>query len=108
MILFVSFESPSSGVSEADTNTFEKNVQTLKDGFISGYENMDLDKVRRALLADRLDHRRRAPLLAVDVEGLLRALLVGHDLPGLREVGEVLGLEVDRRVLGHVRVPDQL
>ena len=26
MILFVSCESPSSGVSEADSNTFEKNV----------------------------------------------------------------------------------
>ena len=45
IILFVSCEAPTSGVSEADANTFEKNVKTLKDGFISGYEEMDFDKV---------------------------------------------------------------
>ena len=45
IILFASCEAPSSGVSETDTNTFEKNVQTLKDGFIAGYEEMDFDKV---------------------------------------------------------------
>ena len=45
IILFASCEAPTTGVSEADSNTFEKNVQTLKDGFISGYENMDFEKV---------------------------------------------------------------
>ena len=44
-ILFISCEAPSNVVSEADANTFEKNVKTLKDGFISGYEEMDFDKV---------------------------------------------------------------
>ena len=45
IILYVSCEAPTSGVSETDANTFEKNVKTLKDGFISGYEDMDFDKV---------------------------------------------------------------
>ena len=35
IILFASCEAPSSGVSEADANTFEKNVQTIKDSWIT-------------------------------------------------------------------------
>ena len=34
LILFVSCEAPSSGVSETDTNTFEKNVQNITDKHI--------------------------------------------------------------------------
>ena len=45
IILFASCEAPSSGVSEADANTFEKNVATLKNDFIKGYEEGDYDKV---------------------------------------------------------------
>ena len=45
IILITSCEAPSSGVTEADSSTFQNNVQTLKDGFIAGYENMDFDKV---------------------------------------------------------------
>ena len=37
MILFVSCEAPSAGVSEADSNTFEQNVQTIKDTWISRF-----------------------------------------------------------------------
>ncbi|GIS01318.1 MAG: hypothetical protein CM15mP102_21380 [Flavobacteriales bacterium] len=33
-----------SSVNNLDSNTFKKNVQTLKDGFIAGYEEMDLIK----------------------------------------------------------------
>ena len=45
IILFASCEAPSSGVSEADANTFEKNVTTLKNDFIKGYEEENYDKV---------------------------------------------------------------
>ena len=45
IILFASCEAPSSGVSEADANTFEKNVTTLKNDFIKGYEEGNYDKV---------------------------------------------------------------
>ena len=45
IILFASCEAPSSGVSEADANTFEKNVATLKNDFIKGYEEGNYDKV---------------------------------------------------------------
>ena len=45
IIFLASCEAPNSAVSEADSKIFEKNVQTLKDGFISGYENMDFEKV---------------------------------------------------------------
>ena len=45
IILFASCEAPSSGVSEADVNTFEKNVATLKNDFIKGYEEGNYDKV---------------------------------------------------------------
>ena len=37
IILFVSCEAPSNGVSEADSNTFEKNVQTIKDTWIQRF-----------------------------------------------------------------------
>ena len=43
IILFVSCEAP--GVSEADSATFEKNVQTIKDTWIAGYIEGDFDKV---------------------------------------------------------------
>ena len=33
IILFASCEAPTTGVSEADSNTFEKNVETLKNNF---------------------------------------------------------------------------
>ena len=45
IILFASCEAPKSGVSEADSKTFEKNVETLKNDFIKGYEEADYDKV---------------------------------------------------------------
>ena len=45
IILFASCEAPTTGVSEADSNTFEKNVETLKNNFIKGYEEGDYDKV---------------------------------------------------------------
>ena len=45
IILFASCEAPTNGVSEADSNTFEKNVETLKNNFIKGYEEGDYDKV---------------------------------------------------------------
>ena len=43
IILFVSCEAP--GVSEADSATFEKNVQTIKDTWIAGYMEGDFEKV---------------------------------------------------------------
>ena len=45
MILFVSCQAPSSGVSEADSQTFEQNVQTIKDTWIKGFEEENLEKV---------------------------------------------------------------
>lgn len=45
IILFASCEAPSSGVSEADANTFEKNVQTIKDSWIKGYQEENAEKV---------------------------------------------------------------
>jgi len=45
MILFISCETPTSGISEVDANTFEENVATLKNQFIKGYEEADYDKV---------------------------------------------------------------
>ena len=45
IILIASCEAPTTGVSEADSNTFEKNVETLKNNFIKGYEEGDYDKV---------------------------------------------------------------
>ena len=45
MILFASCEAPTNGVSEADSTTFEKNVETLKNNFIKGYEEGDYDRV---------------------------------------------------------------
>ena len=44
MILFVSCQAPSSGVSEADSQTFEQNVQTIKDTWIQGFEEENLEK----------------------------------------------------------------
>ena len=45
LTLLVLIMSCDSSVNNLDSNTFEKNVQTLKDGFIAGYEEMDFDKV---------------------------------------------------------------
>ena len=45
MILFISCETPTNGISEVDANTFEENVATLKNQFIKGYEEADYDKV---------------------------------------------------------------
>mgnify|MGYP001163630740 CR=1 FL=1 len=45
IILFASCETPTNGINESNANTFETNVQTLKDGFINGYEVEDFDKV---------------------------------------------------------------
>ena len=45
MILFASCEAPTNGVSEVDSSTFEKNVETLKNNFIKGYEEGDYDRV---------------------------------------------------------------
>ena len=45
IILFASCEAPSNGVSEADVNTFEKNVQTIKDSWIKGYQEENAEKV---------------------------------------------------------------
>tara|TARA_B100000989_G_scaffold297769_1_gene284625 strand:- start:234 stop:767 length:534 start_codon:yes stop_codon:yes gene_type:complete len=45
LILFVSCQAPSDGISQADSNIFEQNVNTLKNGFIKGYENLDFDNV---------------------------------------------------------------
>ena len=45
LTLLVLMMSCDSSVNNLDSNTFEKNVQTLKDGFIAGYEEMDFDKV---------------------------------------------------------------
>ena len=44
MILFVSCQAPTSGVSETDSNTFEQNVQTIKDAWIQGFEEENLEK----------------------------------------------------------------
>ena len=38
IILFISCETPNAGVSEVDSNTFEQNVQTIKDTWIKGFE----------------------------------------------------------------------
>ena len=43
IILFASCESP--GLSEVDSETFEKNVQTIKDTWIAGYMEGDFEKV---------------------------------------------------------------
>ena len=45
IILFISCEAPSSGVNQNDSDIFEKNVATLKNDFIKGYEEGDYDKV---------------------------------------------------------------
>ena len=44
IILFVSCQTPTSGVSETNSNTFEQNVQTIKDTWIQGFEEENLDK----------------------------------------------------------------
>ena len=44
MTLFVSCQAPTSGVSEMDSNTFEQNVQTIKDTWIQGFEEENLEK----------------------------------------------------------------
>ena len=44
IILFVSCQAPISGVSETDSNTFEQNVQTIKDAWIQGFEEENLEK----------------------------------------------------------------
>ena len=44
IILFVSCQTPTSGVSETDSNTFEQNVQTIKDTWIQGFEEENLEK----------------------------------------------------------------
>ena len=44
VILFVSCETPNAGVSEVDSNTFEQNVQTIKDTWIKGFEEENFDK----------------------------------------------------------------
>jgi len=44
IILFVSCQAPTSGVSETDSNTFEQNVQTIKDTWIQGFEEENLEK----------------------------------------------------------------
>ena len=44
IILFVSCQAPTTGVSETDSNTFEQNVQTIKDTWIQGFEEENLEK----------------------------------------------------------------
>ncbi len=44
IILFVWCKAPTSGVSETDSNTFEQNVQTIKDTWIQGFEEENLEK----------------------------------------------------------------
>ena len=44
IILFVSCQAPTSGVSDTDSNTFEQNVQTIKDTWIQGFEEENLEK----------------------------------------------------------------
>ena len=44
IILFVSCQAPTSGVSETDSNIFEQNVQTIKDTWIQGFEEENLEK----------------------------------------------------------------
>ena len=44
VILFISCETPNAGVSEVDSNTFEQNVQTIKDTWIKGFEEENFDK----------------------------------------------------------------
>ena len=44
IILFVSCQATTSGVSETDSNTFEQNVQTIKDTWIQGFEEENLEK----------------------------------------------------------------
>ena len=44
IILFVSCQTPTSGVSETNSNTFEQNVQTIKDTWILGFEEENLEK----------------------------------------------------------------
>ena len=51
IILFASCESP--GLSEVDSETFQKNVQTIKDTWIAGYMEGDFDKVV-SLMADSI------------------------------------------------------
>ena len=47
IILFVSCQAPISGVSETDSNTFEQNVQTIKDTWIQGFEEENLEKAMK-------------------------------------------------------------
>ena len=44
IILFVSCQAPTSRVTETDSNTFEQNVQTIKDTWIQGFEEENLEK----------------------------------------------------------------
>lgn len=44
IILFASCQAPTSGVSETDSNTFDQNVQTIKDTWIQGFEEENLEK----------------------------------------------------------------
>ena len=44
IILFVSCQTPTSLVSETNSNTFEQNVQTIKDTWILGFEEENLEK----------------------------------------------------------------
>ena len=44
IILFVSCQTPTSVVSETNSNTFEQNVQTIKDTWIQGFEEENLEK----------------------------------------------------------------
>jgi len=44
IILFVSCQTPTSVVSETNSNTFEQNVQTIKDTWILGFEEENLEK----------------------------------------------------------------
>ena len=53
IILFVSCQAPTSGVSEIDSNTFEQNVQTIKDTWIQGFEEENLEKAM-SFMADSI------------------------------------------------------
>ena len=44
IILFVSCQAPTSGVNVTDSNTFEQNVQTIKDTWIQGFEEENIEK----------------------------------------------------------------
>ena len=72
IIFFASCETPTTGVSEADSQTFEKNVQTIKDTWIQGYEQENFDQAV-SFMADSIQWHAPAGG-AVGIESLKRSV----------------------------------